>query len=157
MILHAYSTWNCPPSHYFTLRERRAQRGGICSRYRWSAMRTSERSMSEAVRACENSHAGLSEWELQVGGAAGRSGKAKLHLEGVAGSSRGSDCERQHRGGGDARGGLQWQIQEKACSHVSVSFLPHVLGSRRCWGSCNLCWIKLGAENGLTGQLIQFV
>jgi hypothetical protein len=95
-------------------------------------MEHDEKSQEVAVGGCESSYAGLSERELQVGGAARRSGKAKLHVEGVVGSSRGSDCERQCRGGGDVGGGLQWQIREKARSHVSVSFSPHVLGSRRC-------------------------
>jgi hypothetical protein len=76
---------------------------------------------------CESSHVGLSERELQVGGDAGRFGEAKLYVEGVAGSSRGFDCERQCRGGG----GFQWRIREKACSYVSISFSPHVLGSHR--------------------------
>jgi hypothetical protein len=83
-----------------------------------------------AVGGCESSHAGLREQELPVGGTVGRSGKAKLHVEGVAGSSRGSDCERQRCGGGDV-GGLQWRIREKTRSHMSVFFSPHVLGSHR--------------------------
>jgi hypothetical protein len=70
-------------------------------------MERDEDSREVAVEGFENSHARLSERELEIGGAAGRSGKAKLHVEGVAQSSRRSDCKRQRHGGGDARGGLQ--------------------------------------------------
>jgi hypothetical protein len=34
MVLYIGSAWNCPPSHYFALRERRARQGGICYRRR---------------------------------------------------------------------------------------------------------------------------
>jgi hypothetical protein len=72
-------------------------------------MERDEDSQEVIVEGCESSCVGLSERELQVGGVVGRFGDAKLHVEGVAGSSRGSDCKRQCRGGRDAGEGLQFE------------------------------------------------